>query len=314
MAHYEAVFVSPHLDDAVFSCAAEIVRSVERGPVLVLNVFTRYPENVSVRSVILGAERYVEEKAAADFLRFASHNLDEPDAFFRRPQYRSIGNIFRPPVREDLEDYLTRLRMRVFDFLQPLTFERLYAPLGIGWHVDHVLTHAVFEPWMERNDVTYYEDAPYSLFPNATRYRLNELTQYAGRADDESLRPRNYLAEWWSTANAYASSALIGNLKPAFIRPFARAVVGGYLYRLMSSRRRAGSGVRHRAAEEVRKPLDDELLATKISAAMLYRSQFKEFFHDRDDCIGRYTAYSRQVDANSPPLERFWRFREARPS
>ena len=42
MKHYRAVVLSPHLDDAVFSCAGAIRRLRREGPVLVINIFTRY--------------------------------------------------------------------------------------------------------------------------------------------------------------------------------------------------------------------------------------------------------------------------------
>src|SRR5689334_9720669 len=276
--HYKAVFVSPHLDDAVFSCGGEIARLCEQGPVLVLNLFTKYPEKAKVRGVVIGSERYEEERVAARFLNYASHNLDELDAFFRRPEYRSIGKIFRPPVSEDAETYLPALRRRVFDFLEALDYERLYVPMAIGWHVDHLLTHLIFEPWADRPGVLYYEDAPYNLFPQATKYRLNELGDFSRDPSDQSLVPERRLVEWWQTALACARSALIGNLRPNLIRPFAKVVVGWYLFRLMSLHRRAPALARLRSALESRQLLDEEAFERKVRAMTLYRSQFREFF------------------------------------
>ena len=46
---YRAVIVSPHLDDAVFSCGGAIAQMVTEGPVLVLNIFTRYLSEVKIR-------------------------------------------------------------------------------------------------------------------------------------------------------------------------------------------------------------------------------------------------------------------------
>jgi hypothetical protein len=215
---YKAVFVSPHLDDAVFSCGGEIERLVQEGPVLMLNLFTRYLGEVKVRAVVLGEERFREEQAAAEFLGFESHDVGELDVSFRRPAYRSLGNIFRPPVREDLEDYLPELRQRVFAFLRGIDYERLYVPLAIGWHVDHMLTFLVFEPWIGREQLIHYEDAPYCLIPHATRLRLDELGVYPHAADDLSLAPMGALKAWWQTAMAYADTALMKNLRPWILR------------------------------------------------------------------------------------------------
>jgi hypothetical protein len=306
-ARYKAVFVSPHLDDAVFSCAGEIARLTTLGPVLVLNLFTKYAEQVKVRAIVISSERYEEEQAAARFLSYTSHNFDELDAFFRRRAYGSIGNIFSPPVPEDVEAYLPALRRRVFDFLDRLDYERLYVPLAIGWHVDHMLTHLIFEPWADYPNVLYYEDAPYSLFPQATKYRLNELGEFSRDPNDESLAPERGIAEWWQTTLAYARSALIGNLQPSFIKPFAKVVVGWYLFRLMSIHRQARGVPKQRSAVESRVLLDEDAFQQKVRAIMLYRTQFREFFRDVDDCIATYNTYSRLIDGNPPSLERFWR-------
>jgi hypothetical protein len=307
MPTFEAVFVSPHLDDAVFSCAAEIARCARAGAVLVLNVFTRYPNDVKLRGIVFGADRHAEERAAADHLRYTFHNLDELDAYFRQPEYRSIGNIFRAPVRNDVEAFLPRLRGRLFEFLEGHTYRRLYVPLGVGWHVDHILTHRVFDEWPRRGDLLYYEDAPYSLFPNATKYRIGELARHGAEPADRTLRPGSALAEWWQTARAYSGSALISNLRPSFIRPFASIAVGAYLLRLMSNHRERQLGSCRAQATELRRDLDEEALDGKVSAAMLYRSQFREFFHDRSDCAHHYTEYARAVGVKSAALERFWK-------
>ena len=39
---YRAVIISPHLDDAVFSCGGLILKLKSEGPILVINIFTKY--------------------------------------------------------------------------------------------------------------------------------------------------------------------------------------------------------------------------------------------------------------------------------
>ena len=67
---YRAVVISPHLDDAVFSCGGAIAAMVEEGPVLVLNLFTGYLSTMKIHGAVLGEERYQEERDAARFLGF----------------------------------------------------------------------------------------------------------------------------------------------------------------------------------------------------------------------------------------------------
>ncbi len=302
---YRAVIVSPHLDDAVFSCGGEIDRLAKEGPVLVLNLFTRYLADIKIRGVVLGEERYQEEADAADFLGYESHNMGELDVTFRRDAYRSLGNIFRPPVDEDMA-WLPELREKVFLFLAGLEFEQLYVPLGIGWHVDHVLTHLVFEPWAGRAGLLYYEDAPYCLIPHTTRYRLNELGAYSWDENDASLTPSSELRAWWQCAMAYADTALMKNLKPWIVRQSAIPVVSFYLYRLMALHRHCAKQRPNRQWIPVVMPLGSHF-DRKLAAMTLYRSQFREFFSDEADCKASLFDYAARMSERAGPVERYWR-------
>ena len=303
---YKAVFVSPHLDDAVFSCGGEIARRVRQGPVLVLNLFTSYLSEVKLRGIVLGDERYREEQAAAQCLGYTSHNFGELDVSFRRPAYRSLGNIFKPPVPEDIEAYLPELRLRVFAYLAAIDYERLYVPLGIGWHVDHVLTHLLFEPWFGRASLLHYEDAPYCLLPNTTRYRLDELGTYPRDDGDLSLAPWGEGRAWWQTAMAYADTALMKNLRPWIVRKSAVPVVSVYLYRLLARHRHlARNSPRTRILHPSVRPVGDDF-AAKLEAMALYQSQFQEFFADVGDCKSLYQGYATRMRLQDEPVERYW--------
>ena len=300
---YQAVFISPHLDDAVFSCAGEIARLARNGPVLVLNIFTRYLSDVKVRGVVLGDERYQEERDAAAFLGYESRNLGELDVSFRREAYRSLGNIFRAPVVEDMA-WLPVLREKLFGELSRIEYDHLYVPLGIGWHVDHVLTYLAFEPWLGRDGVIHYEDLPYCLIPHATRYRMNDLGLPARDDPDLSLAPVGTLRAWWQTAAGYAETAMMKNLKPWIVRQCAVPVVGVYLYRLMSAHRPPASPAVWRWTPRVESLGDN--FECKIEAMALYRSQFREFFLDQNDCRASLRHYAGLIHPQCAGLERFW--------
>src|SRR5262245_12638318 len=100
---YRAVFLSPHLDDAVFSSGGMIAKLASEGRVLVLNVFSRYPAEVNRGPVVITQQRYEEEAGAASLLGFRSDCLDEVDAALRHDAYRSPANLFRAPVADDME-------------------------------------------------------------------------------------------------------------------------------------------------------------------------------------------------------------------
>lgn len=302
---YRAVFLSPHLDDAVFSCGGLIAKLVGEGPVLVLNVFTRYLSNLKIHGAVLGAERYQEEADAAGFLGFESRSLGELDAPFRREAYRQLGNLFRPPCQMDL-DWLAELRQKLFDMLADLDFQQIYVPLGIGWHVDHVLIHRVFEPWAHSDKLLYYEDAPYCCIPHATRYRLNDLANYPRQPGDISLMPCNELRAWWQAACAYGNTALMKNLQPWIVRQVALPAVSFYLFRLMTRHRRGASTTSLRNLQPVVVNIANQL-DHKVEAMALYCSQFGEFFSSWSDCMATLSNYSRMMGSAGAPIERYWR-------
>lgn len=277
---------------------------VEEGPVLVLNLFTRYLSEVKIHGAVLGDERHQEEVHAARFLGFESHNLGELDAPFRRNAYLKLGNLFRPPVAQDM-DWLPTLREKVFGVLTELDYQQLYVPLGIGWHVDHVLTHLLFEPWAGRKNLFYYEDAPYCCIPHSTRYRLDELAAYPRTSNDLSLAPAGETRAWWQAARSYANTALMKNLQPWIVRQFAVPVVSIYLYRLMAMHRKQVTALPTRRLEPMVMPIGRQL-DSKVQAMALYSSQFKEFFASRDACIASLTEYANRTQASSGAAERYW--------
>lgn len=304
-----AVVVSPHLDDAVFSCGGLIARLSQRGPVLLLNLFTQFPQAKMVQAVRLGPERHEEERAASRYLGVSTHSVNLLDAAFRRPEYGLLGNIFKPPVPEDVAS-LDFLRSQVLGFLDSLDYECLYVPLGIGWHVDHILTYAIFEGRQTDTRIRYYEDAPYCLLPATTQFRLDELGVQNPTPADRSLVRTSLLESWWELSNAYRKTALMTKLSPWALRVSAIPAVSFYLYRLLAHHRSLGY-LRVKGAQEVRwayecVPIDDEF-DRKIAAMERYESQFKAFFHDRSDCRNLLESYAERITGSRSRIERLWR-------
>ncbi len=305
-AWYRAIILSPHLDDAVFSCAGAIARLVTEGPVLVLNLFTGYGAGRKSHGVVLSDARYQEEADAAALLGYESIDLGELDAAVRRPAYQSLGNIFRPPVAEDIA-WLPALRERLLAVLQGVRCQQLLVPLGIGWHVDHVLTHTLLDGWAGADDLCYYEDLPYGLLPHATRLRLAETGQLPARADeDASLRATPLFAAWREMMAEYLATAMMRNLRPWPLRMAATPVVGVYLYRLMALHAHAPAGPAAGRWQPELERIDDRL-DLKLDAMMLYRSQFREFFLGRDDGAMMLRRYAARLAGSGVVAERVWR-------
>ncbi|MCB9771756.1 MAG: PIG-L family deacetylase [Candidatus Omnitrophica bacterium] len=301
--HYRAVILSPHLDDAVFSCGGEIAKLRYEGKVLVINIFTKYLEDAKKAAVVLGAERYAEESGAAKTLDYEYKNLDELDAFFRLPIYRSIGNIFRPIGPVDLE-YCKTLQQILFKELENLSFERVYVPLAIGWHVDHYLTFLAMQDFAAKNKVYFYEDAPYCFIDTATNSRLHQI-----QGKKESMLA--FLKRWIRASISFYKSGMVQTMQPAWQRYFAFPVTSGYLLGMLKS---------HFATKRDIPTIDPQPVISDVSpyfeikmqAANLYKSQVKEFFCNFDDMRKSYTKHSKTLVPDKEFVERYWKFKESK--
>jgi LmbE family N-acetylglucosaminyl deacetylase len=205
-----AVFVSPHLDDAVLSCAALMRAMAEVAPVTVVTLFSAAGEPPHTRAArtflrqcgasdaaVLFAERRAEDVAVLDGLGVRHVHLGHPDALFRRRSDRSgllrrAGRVLPeldhryPTFRFDID--LGRVsrgdeQLRVEMTGQVAALARgavVFAPLGVGRHVDHLLARSVGEHLR----ATLYADFPYTARdPDAEAVAAGELSGWAWTAD-----------------------------------------------------------------------------------------------------------------------------------
>lgn len=175
------IFLSPHFDDAVYSCGGTLGVQVSVGlHPLVITIFGGAPEqntplspfamdihrkmgfSQDVRAALEARRR--EDAAALDLLGVDYLWLDYPDAIYRgTPAYYTqnnqlMGGEVNPGDRwidEELAEILVALRKRLPDAVW-------YAPLGVGRHVDHQIVCSAADRVAELGaKVNLYEDFPY---------------------------------------------------------------------------------------------------------------------------------------------------------
>ncbi len=185
------VVLSPHLDDAVLSCGELIVHAAKRTEVTVATLFTEAgppPYTLSVRRYLhqVGAgdaetlyrQRRSEDRAALESVGVISVHAGLTDAQHRR---RAVTGHRRQWARvlPELAHVYPVYRLHVLSgriapsdagtlrdacrFVQRLAGQRptlVLAPLGVGGHVDHVLTRVAAECSGART--AYYSDFPYN--------------------------------------------------------------------------------------------------------------------------------------------------------
>jgi LmbE family N-acetylglucosaminyl deacetylase len=175
------IFLSPHFDDAVYSCGGTLGVQVSVGlRPLVITVFGGAPESgTTLSSFAMDVHRKMgfsqdinaaiqarrkEDATALDLLGVDYLWLDYPDAIYRGiPAYYTsnnqlIGGEVHPGDRwidEELAELLVSLRKRLPDAVW-------YAPLAAGRHVDHQIVCSAADRLTQLGaKVNLYEDIPY---------------------------------------------------------------------------------------------------------------------------------------------------------
>ncbi len=176
----EPVFLSPHLDDAVLSCAGLITQQRLGGlSPLIVTTFAGTPDYDRLSPFARAQHTYwgdpanpmalrrKEDQAAVRRLGARTQHFSFLDAVYRRddagrPLYPSEAAIFGPLQPED-EPLIAQIAGDVVAMFPAVNLVHLYAPLAIGNHVDHQVAYAAAT---ELNHlgyaVTFYEDFPYA--------------------------------------------------------------------------------------------------------------------------------------------------------
>jgi len=200
------IYLSPHLDDAVLSCGGAIHRHATAGdPVLVITFLTGEAAAHSVAGALPPfallqhhywgdppypmALRRAEDVAALTLLKADWYHVGYLDAVYRadasgRWLYTDLETLIGPvqpgdPLASAQADLITQ----VLGFTRHATDVVIYAPLAVGWHVDHQIVHAMARQLVSRGcRVAFYEDYPY-----ADRLGATEATLVAAGATDWRL-------------------------------------------------------------------------------------------------------------------------------
>lgn len=184
------LFLSPHYDDIPLSAGATVSLLSDHGLAPeTLVVFGSEPDRAHPLSAFaeamheqwgltaneVVASRQAEEAGAAALLGAQTRVLPFRDAIYRGDAYLSNDELFGSPVTEEAS--LPTAIVASLDLADsPDATTRIYAPLGVGMHVDHQIAHLAGRGLASRGwDVWFYEDIPYALKPMALDARLADV-------------------------------------------------------------------------------------------------------------------------------------------
>lgn len=197
------VFVSPHLDDAIFSAGGLIFELAGKTDVYVFTVFT---EVISERTTLsaknflrlcgykrakdLFSARRTEDKNTLESMGVKSAHLGFEDAAWRKkikagkfrrilgkilPEFVSIYPFFKTGVVSGvISPHDEGLKEKIKEKLVSETGEKIagnfviFCPAGIGGHVDHLITREACEELY--SNLIFWSDYPYNIkSPDAAR-------------------------------------------------------------------------------------------------------------------------------------------------
>lgn len=175
--HYDAIYLSPHLDDAALSCGGQIYEQTAVGhSVLIVTImagdpppqgpFSAFVQELHARWRLVenaAAARRAEDVQACQILGAAYEHWSIPDCVYRthpvngRPLYPTWEDVIAAvhPAEEGLIGQLAQQIGR----LPPAG--QVYTPLAAGGHADHRITRAAAERRFGAK-LLYYEDYPYA--------------------------------------------------------------------------------------------------------------------------------------------------------
>jgi LmbE family N-acetylglucosaminyl deacetylase len=204
--------MSPHLDDAVLSCGALLAHLADRHPITVATVFTAAappPWSLPARRQLralggVGAEDFFAQRRAEDRDVLAgigaeAVHLGFRDALFRRGRRGPAYPTFRfDAARGRVASCDARLAAevgaRVAEIARASQAGLIFAPLGVGRHVDHLITRRAAGELGRPIRTVYYSDFPYS----------QTATPDPGFVQDAGLVPHPWLAGRAENANRIA--------------------------------------------------------------------------------------------------------------
>jgi len=175
-----ALFVSAHLDDAVFSCGGTLSLLQREGwRTIVATVCTEAGEyeqgglaehfNLAGEATVEAglARRRAEDRRAARLLGFLPLHLGLSDASFRQHYWQRArtASMFIDPMIAADDPYQTVVSEAVRSCIEGLQPTLIFAPAACGDHVDHLLVRRACIDYMRaaKATVAWYQDLPYGL-------------------------------------------------------------------------------------------------------------------------------------------------------
>ena len=177
MQPYDYIYISPHLDDVVYSCGAQIYQHTSRGQsVMIITLMAGDPDPGQLSDYAkelhrrwqigsAGVEiRRQEDRSACSLIGARALHWPFMDCIYRQNPvdgshlYQSDKAIFGP-IDSSETGLIASISARI-DTLP--SGSKIFIPLSVGNHVDHQIARLAASNVSEAESMAYYEDYPYA--------------------------------------------------------------------------------------------------------------------------------------------------------
>lgn len=158
-------FISPHLDDAIFSCGGLIYELKKKNNIIkVINVFTGFDDkNYSKEGL-----DFLKKTSFKSFSELFEKRLEEDKKVFDELNINVFNLGFKEFIfqKKSLEEYFNdkKLKKAIFEKINNLLTDKnrlIFIPYGLGNNPDHLLLRQIVEDKFK--NIIYYLEWPYII-------------------------------------------------------------------------------------------------------------------------------------------------------
>jgi len=290
------LFLSPHLDDAVFSCAARILHEVEMGArVTVATVFSHARRHSSQSADYVA--RRAEDRRALQALGASPRWLGLLDAPWRNPFYNSFQRIVLETAPGE-EECLALVRDRLDRLCRELKPATIYVPLAVGTHIDHRMVFAAASSLPTPGAKVFYEDRPYALVDAAVELRLKNIGVAAKVIGVTPAWPSKPV-QFTRYLRSFCFAPYVRRyLPPGSDRKRVEAILGAQFASPAAVNQWFESEIEHTRPSDLRRIVD---------SIYSYRSQVRLFLGSRKEFVRASRRHAATLGLRGDRVERFWK-------
>jgi len=293
------LFLSPHLDDAVLSCALRLKLEKDAGKKIVVATLFSNGLPLPVNLDLYGGRRS-EDRTALQILGVQDHlYLGFSDAPFRNLFYHSFDRII---LREHSNDsvFFKKLTESVLELYKEWSPETIFLPLAVGTHIDHRLTHRLWSIFPPEVKIVFYEDRPYSFLPGSLALRLKDI---GASGFEPYLSRQQSQIELKSFVSGLKHTTMYKNLI------FSRKDGLRYIFYAARAARARPEEPKLTIGAEMVGTIDGDTSSVVEQAVAAYKTQIPALFKDMETFKKESQSYCQSLDSEALYCERYWRLK-----